>query len=72
MDHSTSYQIRVEGHLEDTWANWFESLSMNNLHDGTVLLSGSVPDQAALHGILNRIFSLGLKLISVNRVLAED
>jgi hypothetical protein len=72
MDKPTFYQIRVTGHLEESWAVWFEGLTIANQKDGEAMLSGSLPDQAALHGILNRISSLGLKLISVNAVPDEE
>lgn len=71
MDKPVFYQIRVNGHLDDTWAEWFEGLTITNHDDGVSLLSGRLPDQAALHGILNRISSLGLKLISVNEMPEE-
>ena len=68
MDKPTFYQIRVKGHLDDTLAGWFEGMTVSNLEDGESVLSGSLPDQAALQGVLNRISSLGLILISVNTV----
>jgi hypothetical protein len=72
MDKPTLYQIRVKGHLDAAWADWFEGLTITNQEDGKAMLSGSLPDQAALHGILNRISSLGLSLVSVNAVPEED
>jgi hypothetical protein len=59
------YQIRVRGHLSDNWAEWFHGLIIENQPDGDALLSGPVPDQAALHGLLIRIRDLGLPLLSV-------
>jgi hypothetical protein len=63
-------QIRVKGHLypSDRWAEWFGGLTIENQPDGEALLSGLLPDQAALHGVLNRIRDLGLTLVSVNCV----
>jgi hypothetical protein len=72
MDKSTFYQIRIKGHLDDTLASWFEDLTISNQENGEALLSGHIQDQAALHGILNRISNLGLTLISVNAVHEED
>jgi hypothetical protein len=72
MDKSTFYQIRIKGHLDDTLASWFEGLTISNLEGGEALLSGHIQDQAALHGVLNRISNLGLTLISVNAVREED
>lgn len=68
MDNPTIYQIRVKGHLDATWAEWFEGLATTNLESGEALLSGNLPDQSALQGILKRISDLGLTLISVNAV----
>ena len=68
MDEPTYYQIKVKGHLDSAWADWFEGLAITNLDTGEALLSGSLPDQAALHGVLDRISGLGMPLISVNPV----
>ena len=68
MDKPTYYEICVKSHLESTWADWFEGLAISNLENGEAMLSGYLPDQAALHGVLNRISNLGLSLISVNAV----
>lgn len=62
------YQIKVEGHLGDMWANCFEGLTISQEQDGTSVLTGPVADQAALHGLLVRIRNLCLPLVSVNRV----
>lgn len=72
MDKSTFYQIRIKGHLDDTLASWFEGLAISNQENGEALLSGHIQDQAALHGVLNRISNLGLTLISVNAVREAD
>jgi len=72
MDRPTFYQIRVKGHLDDTMASWFDGLTVSNREEGIALLSGPLPDQAALQGILKRISDLGLTLISVNSVQEED
>jgi hypothetical protein len=65
------YEIRVKGHLSDRWADQFGGLTIDNLPNGEALLSGSLPDQAALHGVLNRILYLGLTLVSLNRTELE-
>jgi hypothetical protein len=59
------YQIRVRGHLSEKRAEWFDGLSIENQPNGEALLTGPVPDQAALHGLLIRIRDLGLPLLSV-------
>lgn len=61
-------QIRVKGHLSDRWSDWFGGLTIENQPDGEAVLSGLLPDQAALHGVLNRIRDLGLTLVAVNCV----
>ena len=62
-----SYEIRLKGHLEPRWADWFDGLTLTHESDGTTVLSGSVVDQAALHGLLGKVRDLGLPLIAVNR-----
>jgi len=59
-------QIRIKGHLNHQWAEWFGGLSIIQEADGTTLLTGPVVDQAALHGILKQIRNLGMPLLSVN------
>lgn len=61
------YHIRIKGHLDLNWADDFAGLTLHHLEDGTTLLYGPVVDQAALHGILNRIRDLGLVLLMVQR-----
>jgi len=72
MDIPTYYEIRVKGHLDDSWADSFDGLTITNLKNGEALLSGSIQDQAALQGVLNRISNLGLSLISVNSAFTND
>jgi hypothetical protein len=62
------YEIRLKGHLDDQWAEWFEGLSITLEDNGDTLLIGSVIDQAALHGLLKKVRDLGLPLISVSPV----
>jgi hypothetical protein len=61
------YHIRVKGNLDVKWADWFEGFVMAARDDGETLLSGPVVDQAALHGLLAKIHSLGLPLLLVAR-----
>ena len=65
---SKDYQIRIEGHLGSQWTDWFDGLSVTLEADGRTLLSGPVPDQPALHGLLKKVRDLGLPLISVMSV----
>ncbi len=64
----TVYQIRLKGHLGCEWANWFAGMTIALEANGDTLLTGSVADQAALHGLLKRVRDLGLPLVSVNPV----
>ena len=61
-------EIRVEGHLDPRWAAWFDGLSLSHERDGTTAICGPVADQAALHGLLQKVRDLGLPLIAVTRV----
>lgn len=62
------YQIRVRGHLDSQWTDWFEGLSITLEENGDTLLSGPVVDQAALHGLLKKVRDMGMSLVSVNQV----
>jgi len=62
-----SYEIRVKGHLNARWADWFDGLTLTQESDGTTVLSGSLMDQAALHGLLGKVRDLGLPLIAVRQ-----
>jgi hypothetical protein len=66
MDKPTYYEIKVKGHLDQSWAEFFPQISISNQENGEALLIGNLPDQAALQGVLNRIGDLGLILVSVN------
>ena len=69
---SGRYEIRLEGHLDDRWAAWFDGLSLTHESDGTTVLHGSVVDQAALHGLLQKVRDLGLALVSVTEVQPDQ
>ncbi len=64
--HPTVYQIRLKGHLDHQWTDWFEGLTITLTDDGNTNLSGDIKDQAALHGVFKKISNLGLTIISVN------
>ena len=64
--HAPFYEIRLKGHLDSQWVDWFEGLTIT-LENGDTLLSGPVADQAALHGLLKKVRDLGMPLVSVNQ-----
>ena len=67
-DQPRVYQIRLGGHLSPQWADWFEGLTITMEENGDTLLTGTVVDQAALHGLLKKVRDLGTPLLSVNYV----
>jgi hypothetical protein len=60
------YEIRIKGHLDDRWSDWFEGLAITLEEDGNTLLTGTVGDQSALHGLLKKVRDLGMPLVSVS------
>ena len=62
------YEIRLKGHLDTRWAAWFDGLSLSRESDGTTIIQGPVADQAALHGLLQKVRDIGLPLVSVTRI----
>jgi hypothetical protein len=71
-DEPGVYQIRVSGVLDDRWSDWFDGFSFNKSSVNETVLTGCVTDQAALHGLLNKIRDIGLPLISVERIEDEE
>jgi len=67
-DEPRLYEIRIEGHLDNRWADWFGGMTLTLADNGDTLLSGPVVDQAALHALLKKVRNLGLTLISVQTV----
>jgi len=65
------YRIRIVGHLDPAWSDWFDGLRITREHDGTTTLIGPLVDQAALYGLLSRLRDLGATLLTVER-LAPD
>ena len=66
-----AYEIRLAGHLDQRWSAWFDGLCLTHEADGTTVVRGPVVDQAALHGLLQKVRDLGLPLVSVQHVAAD-
>jgi hypothetical protein len=66
-DEAAFYEIRVQGVLEESWSAWLGGLEVTPQDSGETLLSGPIRDQAALHGLLNKIRDLGLPLVSLEK-----
>jgi len=71
QDEPALYEIRLKGHLADRWAGWFGDVAIGLEDDGTTRLTCRVIDQAALYGLLKKVRSLGMPLLSVNRVESD-
>jgi len=75
LDRPAIYQIKVPGRLDERWSDWAGGMTITVESKGegppTTTLTGVV-DQAALHGLLRRLYSLGLPLLSVNLVDTEE
>jgi hypothetical protein len=65
------YEIRVRGHLAPRWAAWLDGLALTTEDDGTTVIRGPVADQAALHGVLQKLRDVGVPLISLTPVPIE-
>ena len=68
QDQTPIYQIKIKGHLENGWSDWFENLIIHLEADGSTLLEGPIADQATLYSILKKVHQLGLQLISINKI----
>ena len=66
-DQPALYDIRMQGHLDDRWAERFDGMTLTREENGVTLLTGPVIDQAMLHGFLRTIRNLGLPLLAVTR-----
>jgi hypothetical protein len=71
LDQPATYQIRVQGELDEDWVDWFSNMTIT-AEGGITTMTGTVADQPALHGLLIRIRDLGLPLLSVRRVEIEE
>ncbi len=71
-DQPSVFQIRISGHLDSKWSDWFDGMVIMLEKDGDTLLTGPVADQSALHGLFKKIRDLGMTLVSVNPVLSDQ
>ena len=62
------YEIRIKGHLDNRWTDWFGGLTITLEDNGDTLLTGPVIDQAALYGLLKKVRDLGMPLLAVMRI----
>ena len=65
MSEIETYEIRIQGRLEDRWSAWFDGMDLVTDPDGSTVIRGPVADQAALHGLIQKVRDLGLPLLSV-------
>jgi hypothetical protein len=68
LSQAVNYQIKIQGHLDEYWSEWFDDLAVTYDEQDDTILTGQVADQAALHGLLKKVRDLGLPLISVNPI----
>jgi hypothetical protein len=76
LDQPATYQTKVPGHLDESWSEWAGGMTITVESEGdgppVTTLTGTIADQAALQGLLRRLYSLGLPLISVNWLDTEE
>jgi hypothetical protein len=66
--HGRFFEIHVKGHLDDSWSDWLEGLEVKLLEPEEMIVFGYIRDQAALMGILNKLYRLNLTLLSLSEV----
>ena len=67
---SENYEIKIQGHLDAQWSEWFYDMTITHEGDGATTLSGPLPDQTVLHSVLDRIRDMNLPLISVKKIVS--
>jgi hypothetical protein len=70
-DTAEIYGIKIHGHLDTKWSEWFYGMTITHERDGTTTLCGPLPDQTVLHSVLERIRDMNLELISVNHIVSD-
>jgi hypothetical protein len=66
--HGGLFEIHVKGQLDESWSDWLDGLEVKLIDNGEMILTGHIGDQAALMGILNKLYGLNLTLLSVSEV----
>jgi len=66
------YEIRVQGHLDPRRLRWFERVTVRQAQNGETILTGPIPDQSALYGLLSWLYDIGIPLIAVKRIVFEE
>ncbi len=69
---SRHYEIQIQEHLDQRWAEWFDGLTLMHQSDGSTILVGTLADQTALHGVLHKIRDLALTIISIQLIDKKD
>ena len=67
----TIYEIKLQGHLDTKWSEWFYGMTITHEGDRATTLCGPLPDQTVLHSVLDRIRDMNLRLISVNQIASN-
>ena len=70
-DTTEIYEIKIQGHLDTKWSEWFYDMTITHEPDGTTTLCGPLLDQTVLHSVLDRIRDMNLPLLSVNQILSD-
>ena len=70
-DTGKIYEIKLQGHLDTKWSEWFYGMTITHESDGATTLYGSLPDQTVLHSVLDRIRDMNLQLMSVNQIVSD-
>ena len=70
-DTTEVYEIKIQGHLDTKWSEWFYGMTITHERDGATTLYGPLPDQTVLHSVLDRIRDMNLPLISVNPIVSD-
>lgn len=66
--HEGFYELRIKGQLDESWSDWLEGMEVKLVDNGEMILLGHIEDQAAMMGILNKLYRLNLTLLSLSEV----